>query len=389
MFTRSKPITPLPFVIYLVILALLMTIGLADAIYLSISHYRVYTDIGYKSFCALSRSINCDTVSQSPYSIFWGTPVPVWGIFGYTFLLLLLPFAGCRDAAKTRMWSLLFWVSFIYALISLILAFISAYYVRSYCIMCIVSYGVNLFLLLYSWIVSKRFSTSGLVRGLKKDILFLWQKRKQSLPPLLTFFAAAMIISMIFPAYWEFKPTAPSATLPSGITEEGHPWIGAERPQLEITEFADYQCFQCKKMHFFLRQLIAEQPQKIRLIHRHYPMDHTINPIVKAPFHEGSGAMALIATSAARMKKFWPVNDYLFGIAGRAHIIDIKKLAEKVDLNFEELKRNMSDRNSQIALRRDIWQGNKLKITGTPAYLIEHNLYLGQIPSDVLKNALE
>ena len=389
MFTRTKPITPLPFAIYLVTLVLLITIGLADSIYLSVSHYRVYTDIGYKSFCALSRSINCDTVSQSPYSIFWGTPVPVWGIFGYTFLLLLLPFAGSRAAAKIRMWPLLFWGSLIFTLISLILAFISAYYVRSYCIMCIVSYGVNLFLLLFSWIVNNRFSTIGLIRGFKEDIFFLWQKQKRSLPLLLTFLAAATIITVNFPAYWEFKPAAPSAALPSGITAEGHPWIGAENPQLEITEFADYQCFQCKKMHYFLRQLIAEQPQKIRLVHRHYPMDHTINPVVREPFHEGSGAMALIATSAARMKKFWQVNDYLFSVAGKSQVIDIRELAKEVGVNFEELKQTMNDRRTQNALRRDIWQGNKLKITGTPAYLIDHKLYLGQIAPDVLKKALE
>ena len=67
--------------------------GLVDSVYLSISHYRVYTDIGYKSFCAISRTINCDTVSQSPFSIFLDVPVPVWGIIGYTFFLLLVAFA--------------------------------------------------------------------------------------------------------------------------------------------------------------------------------------------------------------------------------------------------------------------------------------------------------
>ncbi|MBU3949567.1 MAG: hypothetical protein KJ826_15285 [Proteobacteria bacterium] len=45
----------------------------------------MYTDIGYESFCAISKAINCDTVSQSPYSVFLGVPLAIWGVAGYCF----------------------------------------------------------------------------------------------------------------------------------------------------------------------------------------------------------------------------------------------------------------------------------------------------------------
>jgi len=76
---KAKKIIPLPFPFYFWTIAALAVAGVLDSIYLSISHYRIYTDIAYESFCAISRSINCDTVSQSSYSIFLGIPVPVWG----------------------------------------------------------------------------------------------------------------------------------------------------------------------------------------------------------------------------------------------------------------------------------------------------------------------
>jgi uncharacterized membrane protein len=85
MMKKDKRIDPLPFPIYFWTIFFLIIAGLANATYLSISHYRVYTDIGYRSFCAISKAINCDTVSQSPYSIFLGLPVPIWGIIGYLF----------------------------------------------------------------------------------------------------------------------------------------------------------------------------------------------------------------------------------------------------------------------------------------------------------------
>jgi uncharacterized membrane protein len=387
--TKSKDIRPLPFGVYFWTVIMITVIGLIVSIYLSVSHYRVYTDIGYKSFCAISRAINCDTVSQSSYSIFLNLPVPVWGVIGYGFLLLCLLLAGSKSAEKKRIWSIVFWISLVFACYSVILALISTYLISSYCIMCIVSYGVNLALLFYAWLIRRRFSDAGLVKDTKEDILYLWKKRTRSLAVFSLYIISVIGIWIFYPVYWNFQAPLLSDSTPTGISGAGHPWIGAESPTLEITEFADYQCFQCKKMHFFLRQLVAKHPDKIRLVHRHYPMDHTVNPIVKEPFHEGSGAMALIAISAARMNNFWPVNDYLFGIAGKTQVIEIKELAERVGLNYEELKRTMSDRQTQIDLRRDIWKGNKLRITGTPAYLIDGEIYQGQIPPEIIKKGLE
>ena len=88
---KIKKIIPLPFHYYFLPMMAIAVCGLLASIYLSISHYRVYMDIGYKSFCAISKSINCDTVSQSPYSIFINVPVPIWGVLGYlSFILMML-----------------------------------------------------------------------------------------------------------------------------------------------------------------------------------------------------------------------------------------------------------------------------------------------------------
>ncbi|MBW2611649.1 MAG: hypothetical protein JRE12_04685, partial [Deltaproteobacteria bacterium] len=82
MKARSKEIVPLPFAWYFIPTVVIGIFGLSNAVYLAVSHYRVYTDMAYKSFCAVSRAINCDTVSHSPFSIFLDVPVPVWGVAG-------------------------------------------------------------------------------------------------------------------------------------------------------------------------------------------------------------------------------------------------------------------------------------------------------------------
>lgn len=385
---KDKSIKPLPFAVYYYTVVLLALVGFAVSVYLSYSHLRVYTDIGYKSFCAISKSINCDTVSESSYSIFWRLPVPVWGIVGYTFFLLFLPVARNRDTQNKRVWNLLFLIAAAFTLYCVILAAISTFYIRSYCIMCIVLYAVNLLLLFYTHMIRSRFKSSGLIEGLKKDIQFLKDRRSFVLSIFTPFLVGIILLLIFFPPYWHFSPPLLTAKLNSGMTKDGHPWIGAENPKLVITEYTDYQCFQCRKMHFFLRQLIAEYPDKIRLIHRNFPMDHSVNPIVKEPFHIGSGKLALMAIHAATRNKFWQMNDLLFEIAGESDVINIRKLAARLEMDPKQLMRSVNERSARLQLQQDILSALKLKIDGTPAYVINENVYLAQIPPEIIKKAL-
>jgi uncharacterized membrane protein/protein-disulfide isomerase len=385
----NKKIIPLPFPIYFWTILCLATAGLADSIYLSISHYRVYADIGYRSFCAISKAINCDTVSQSPYSIFLGLPVPIWGIFGYAFFLLFLLLAKNKDAVPKRIWTILFLVALVFSGYSVILALISTFIIHSYCIMCIVSYAISFLLLFYTWIIRKRFESGGIIKGLKGDLNFLLNKKSLSSALIGIFVIGFILVRTFCPVYWHLKAPQLSAHIPVGTTEDGHPWIGAEDPKLVITEYTDYQCFQCKKMHYFLRQLVEKYPDKIRLIHRHFPMDHQFNPIVKEPFHVGSGKMALLAIYAATRDKFWKMNDILFNRAGEKGSLNVKKLADEVGINFEDLGRSINDPTIRLKLQRDIWSGLKLNINGTPAFVINDKVYLAQIPPEIIKDALQ
>lgn len=386
---KAKLIKPFPFAVYFWTVMLLVVIGLADSIYLAVSHYRVYTDITYSSFCALSKAINCDTVSQSPYSIFWQIPVPIWGIAGYIFFLLFLPLARSKDANKERVWALLFLLSLLFTLCSIILAVISSYYIRSYCIMCLVSYAVNLLLLFYTRMIRSRFSSQSIVGALKRDLQFLVDRRIYCISVFTPLLLCFILVKIFLPVYWSFQQPVLSAQISSGTTIDGHPWIGAKDPRLVITEYTDYQCFQCKKMHFFLRRLIAENPDKIRLVHRHFPMDHEFNPIVKTPFHVGAGKMALLAISAAAHDKFWQINDALFAAAGQDRNLNIKKLAQKAGMDYRQLARALTDPDCRRRLQNDIISGLQLQITGTPAFVIDQKVYLAQIPPQIIRNALK
>jgi uncharacterized membrane protein/predicted DsbA family dithiol-disulfide isomerase len=382
--TGKTQVKALPYPYYYFTVAILTVVGLFDSFYLAVSHYRVYTDMGYKSFCAISRALNCDTVAQSAYAVFLGVPVSIWGIIGYAFFLFLLAYAWPRHAFRRRVWTLLFFLSLGFASLSVVLAAVSTLRIHSYCLMCIVSYAVNLLLLFFCWIVRKRFLCENLLSAAGKDLSFLRSHARSFVPGFLCFGFLVVALLLFFPAYWDLSSPLTSSHLNRGVTKDGHPWIGAKAPKLDIVEFSDYRCFQCRKMHYYLRQLVASRPGAIRLVHRHFPMDHIINPLVEEPYHEGSAKLSIISLYALEKGKFWEMNDILFSISRNRDAINIRDLCSKAGISYEEIKFVFRDYGLWETLRKDVKAGLEYGLTGTPGFVINEEVFLGQIPPDIL-----
>lgn len=384
-FSLKNQSRPLPYRVYWGVVFFLCLAGILISIYLAFSHYRTHTDLSYHSFCALSKAINCDTVSQSPYSIFATLPVAIWGVAGYSFFLALILFAALPSGEHRRIWTLCLAGALVFSLFSLIFAWISSFRIGSFCILCIATYGINFLLVYFTWIIRRRFRVEPLRSAFVQDLRYLWLQRRFSLPLFAAFGTGLLAVLLTFPAYWTISPLTAAASIKTGMTAEGQPWVGAENPVLEITEFSDYQCFQCRKMHYYLRMLVARHPDKIRLIHRNYPMDHEINPIVKEPFHVGSGQMALLAIHGAANGKFLEMNDLLFASGATGQRIRFKNIAEETGMDPQLLAAALKHEPYQLHLLTDIRLGMKLRIVGTPSYLINGSLYEGNIPAEILK----
>ena len=376
---------PWPYGCYTVPVLLLVLAGLADTLYLAWSHYKNYTDLTFSSFCALSRAINCDTVSQSPWSILWGLPLAHWGFFAYAlFLLLVLATLRRRNGAE-HLWHLLFVLGLGYALASLVFAYISATRIHAHCLLCLASHAIVLTLCFSAWIIRRRFCRTPLLAGLGLGLGVV--RRSWLLRIGIAVLLAALVgLRLWLPPYWQYTLPPPDRSVPTGLTEDGHPWIGAENPSLTIHEYADYQCFQCGKMHQFLRQLINANPDTIRLVHHHYPMDHEFNNVVvPEPFHVGSGKMAMIAIYAAAKDRFWAMNDALYAMGREKEPFNTRTLAAMTGFTSGELAAAAQHPQIRDILLYQIREGMRLHITGTPSYVIDGTLHEGSLPADVLR----
>jgi protein-disulfide isomerase/uncharacterized membrane protein len=383
-------IQPLPFGAYWGSALALCIAGGCICVYLAVSHYRVHTDVSYQSFCALSKSINCDTVSQSPFAVLWGLPLAVWGLAAYTFMLILVLCSGLPAAERRRMWAIGLAAACGCSVASVLFAGISAIKIGSWCILCIATYGINIFLVFIIWIIRRRFQAEALPIAFARDLRFFWSRRRWGIPVFTVFGTGLVMVASWFPAYWEIQPPGATADIKTGITADGHPWIGAVNPELEIVEFTDYQCFQCRKMHRYMLELLARHPGKIKVVQRHFPVDHEFNPIVNEPFHVGAGRMALLAIHAAYHGKFAEMNDWLFFKAARLPgPIRLVEAAAVTGLEVNQLSAALQHDPYRLILKKDIHEALKLGIVGTPSYLIDGRVYKGNLPAEVLKPVLK
>lgn len=373
----------LPYKAYYLPVLILSIAGILNALYLSFLHYKNYTDPTYASFCALSRAINCDTVAQSPWSILFGVPVAIWGLIGYLFFTsLLIPLRKPLREIQP-LWSLVVICGGGYALVAVYFGYIAVSEINSYCILCLLTYGINFSLFFSSWLIRRRFSASSLFLEILLSIRIVG-KSKWYTGSLVTSVLIALSLIVFLPHYWSFSLPKTSYDINHGMTDDGHPWIGAESPQMTIHEFSDYMCFQCKKMHFMLRQLVEQHPERLRLVHRQFPVDHQYNPLVKNKYHGGSGKMSIIALYASMKGQFWQVNDLLFEIAGNKEDFNTRTVADFMDVPVGEVSAALENKFLRLRLKHDIAVGINGGINGTPAFVIDDEVYIGTIPKDIL-----
>ena len=189
------------------------------------------------------------------------------------------------------------------------------------------------------------------------------------------------------PPYWTIDRDGPGG-LTTGLTAEGLPWIGATDPEIEIVEFSDYQCPHCLRGHDAMRQLVQDYPERVRLVHRHYPLDQACNPKITRPFHVFACRYARLAWCAGEEGRFWEANDYLFQMGKREDGVTATELARQLGLDPQALEACETGRASAAEVDRDLAAGRRIGVSGTPTFVMNDQVHSGGIPPEAIEAAL-
>ena len=130
----------------------LLLIALGVTIDLAFIYYQANFNRGaLPSFCSINDFIDCDGVARTTESQFLGVPLAYWGLFLYGFILLLLnvdwlkkiPFLKFLGVFKNK-YHYIASLGVISFTLSMVLLFVSLQVIHKLCIMCAVTYVLNL-----------------------------------------------------------------------------------------------------------------------------------------------------------------------------------------------------------------------------------------------------
>ena len=186
----------------------------------------------------------------------------------------------------------------------------------------------------------------------------------------------------------EGAPAKPKRITIMGEDEHGHQWIGAPEPILVIHEYTDYECPHCRRAHMRMRRLLSKYPGQIRLIHRHYPLDAECNPMLEGKeFHLRACELSRVSYCAGEQGRFWEMNDLLFQRQAeiKAGETSAEDLARRLELDVDRFQCCMTSEDTAGHITSDLREGAGYKINGTPAFVVDGEVYLGKVPTTVLK----
>ncbi len=142
------------------------------------------------------------------------------------------------------------------------------------------------------------------------------------------------------------------------------PSIGKADAAVVIVEFLDPACETCRTFYPMVKQIMAQHPDRIRLVVRY------------APFHKGSDRVVAVLEAARRQGKFWPSLEALLAsqqdwASNHTAKVDLAwKYLEPVGLNMEQLAIDLTAPDLKQAVAQDLADANTLSVTQTPEYFV-------------------
>lgn len=173
----------------------------------------------------------------------------------------------------------------------------------------------------------------------------------------------------------------------SGVSVDDDPSFGSDDAPVTMVEFSDFQCPFCRS--FFESTLPEIKRQyvetgKVRLVYRDFPI---------RSMHQYAQKAAEAAECASEQDRFWEYHDVLFQrqnewSTGNA-TGSFKKYASELGLNSDAFAECLDSGRYEAEVEKDLQDGVKYGVTGTPTFYINGLKVVGARPLDDFVKVIE
>ena len=160
------------------------------------------------------------------------------------------------------------------------------------------------------------------------------------------------------------KPIPPTYDVEVGSA----PFAGGSDAKVTVVEFSDFQCPFCAKAAQTVKQIKEKYGKKVKFVFKQFPLS----------FH-GQAKKAAVASLCANeqgSESFWKLHDELFSNQANLAPDKIKETAKKLGLDSSKFNTCLDENKFIGAVEKDIIQGRKLGVKGTPTFFVNGMIFL-------------
>ncbi|MBI3757407.1 MAG: thioredoxin domain-containing protein [Deltaproteobacteria bacterium] len=126
-----------------------------------------------------------------------------------------------------------------------------------------------------------------------------------------------------------------------------------------------------------LKRLHQGNPNDLRVIFHHYPLDSECNAQITQQVHPASCAASISAECAGEQGKFWEYADLLFADQKEYTKADLEEFAKTLNLDLQRFQTCLTDNQIRERIGKDIAEAERIGIKATPTLIVNGHFIEG------------
>ncbi|NOY54177.1 MAG: DsbA family protein [Deltaproteobacteria bacterium] len=170
----------------------------------------------------------------------------------------------------------------------------------------------------------------------------------------------------------------PPKTTWIGIDDD--PMLGKKDAPVTIIEFSEFQCPYCARFALNTFPEIRKKyidTGKVRFVFRNYPL----------AFHKNAAKAAEAGACAAEQGMFWNLHDILFQHHDTLTQENLNRYGKEAGLFMDDYLFCMESGKHTVEIQKDIRDGKRAGVTGTPSFFIGVTRKDGRIKGTILRGS--